>query len=166
MGLLDTIRYKYELHRLEKRYTRREGRTTFVSGAQYIDGEYVYPDLPSPSTSSSSSPSSPSASSSTTSSPSSPSITSGAAATATGFAFPSTMTRSPSAGWMPGSSSGENAGMRRLEEEDEEEEQYRGQHEERGQSQSQSQGPWDHVGSAMNGFGSPRVEKKAFWKRG
>lgn len=43
MGLMDSIRSKLELYRLEQRYTRREKRTTFSSGAQYIDGEYVYP---------------------------------------------------------------------------------------------------------------------------
>ncbi|KXL48464.1 hypothetical protein M433DRAFT_33498, partial [Acidomyces richmondensis BFW] len=42
MGLLDTLRAKYELYRLEQRYTRREKRTTFTSGAQYVDGEYIY----------------------------------------------------------------------------------------------------------------------------
>jgi hypothetical protein len=42
MGLIDTLRAKYELYRLEQRYTRREKRTTFISGAQYVDGEYVY----------------------------------------------------------------------------------------------------------------------------
>ncbi|TKX21612.1 hypothetical protein C1H76_6108 [Elsinoe australis] len=42
MGLLDTLRSKYELYRLEQRYTRRETRTTFKSGAVYVDGEYIY----------------------------------------------------------------------------------------------------------------------------
>ncbi|GAM85684.1 hypothetical protein ANO11243_036920 [Dothideomycetidae sp. 11243] len=42
MGLIDTLRSKYELYRLEQRYTRREKRTTFASGATYVDGEYVY----------------------------------------------------------------------------------------------------------------------------
>jgi len=42
MGLIDTLRAKYELYRLEQRYTRREKRTTFASGAQYVDGEYIY----------------------------------------------------------------------------------------------------------------------------
>src|SRR3954451_4926879 len=31
-----------ELFRLEQRYTRRKRRTTFISNAQYVDGEYVY----------------------------------------------------------------------------------------------------------------------------
>lgn len=42
MGLIDSLRAKYELYRLEQRYTKREKRTTFISGAQYVDGEYVY----------------------------------------------------------------------------------------------------------------------------
>ncbi|KAH9828378.1 UbiH, 2-polyprenyl-6-methoxyphenol hydroxylase [Teratosphaeria destructans] len=42
MGLLTSLRAKYELYRLEQRYTRREKRTTFISGAHYVDGEYVY----------------------------------------------------------------------------------------------------------------------------
>ncbi|KAF4547444.1 Hypothetical protein D9617_42g090310 [Elsinoe fawcettii] len=42
MGLIDTLRSKYELYRLEQRYTRREKRTTFASGAVYVDGEYIY----------------------------------------------------------------------------------------------------------------------------
>jgi len=42
MGLIDSLRSKYELYRLEQRYTRRDKRTTWVSGAQYVDGEYVY----------------------------------------------------------------------------------------------------------------------------
>ncbi|GAB7340994.1 hypothetical protein MBLNU457_7328t1 [Dothideomycetes sp. NU457] len=43
MGLMSSLRSKLELYRLEQRYTRREKRTTFSSGAQYVDGEYVYP---------------------------------------------------------------------------------------------------------------------------
>lgn len=35
-----------ELYRLEQRYTRREKRTTFISDAQYVDGEYVYASSP------------------------------------------------------------------------------------------------------------------------
>lgn len=31
-----------ELYRLEQRYTRRDKRTTFISDARYVDGEYVY----------------------------------------------------------------------------------------------------------------------------
>lgn len=42
MGLITSLRSKYELYRLEQRYTRREKRTTFASGATYVDGEYVY----------------------------------------------------------------------------------------------------------------------------
>ena len=42
MGLIDSLRSKYELYRLEQRYTRRDKRTTFTSGAQYVDGEYIY----------------------------------------------------------------------------------------------------------------------------
>ncbi|KAK4545035.1 hypothetical protein LTR36_003586 [Oleoguttula mirabilis] len=54
MGLLDTLRAKYELYRLEQRYTNRDKRTTFTSGAQYVDGEYVYNASPmSPKSSSS-----------------------------------------------------------------------------------------------------------------
>jgi len=45
MGLMDSLRSKYELYRLEQRYTRRDKRTTFISGAQYVDGEYVYNDV-------------------------------------------------------------------------------------------------------------------------
>jgi len=33
-----------ELYRLEQRYTRRKHRTTFHSYAQYVDGEYIYPN--------------------------------------------------------------------------------------------------------------------------
>lgn len=32
-----------ELYRLEQRYTKRQKRTTFISEAVYVDGEYVYP---------------------------------------------------------------------------------------------------------------------------
>lgn len=42
MGFMENLRSKYELYKLEQRYTRREKRTTFYSGAQYVDGEYVY----------------------------------------------------------------------------------------------------------------------------
>src|SRR5271170_2936766 len=31
-----------ELYRLEQKYTRRKNRRTFNTGAQYVDGEYVY----------------------------------------------------------------------------------------------------------------------------
>lgn len=42
MGLLDSLRAKLEIYRLEQRYTRRDKRSTWVSGAHYVDGEYVY----------------------------------------------------------------------------------------------------------------------------
>lgn len=42
MGFIENLRSKYELYKLEQRYTRRDKRTTFCSGAQYVDGEYVY----------------------------------------------------------------------------------------------------------------------------
>ncbi|KAK7509971.1 hypothetical protein IWX49DRAFT_134038 [Phyllosticta citricarpa] len=42
MGLIDKLQAKLELYRLEKRYTRRDKRTTFISEARYVDGEYVY----------------------------------------------------------------------------------------------------------------------------
>jgi hypothetical protein len=42
MGLLTSLRAKLEIYRLEQRYTRRDKRSTWVSGAQYVDGEYVY----------------------------------------------------------------------------------------------------------------------------
>jgi hypothetical protein len=54
-GFMDTLRHKVELYRLEQRYTRREKRTTFISTAQYVDGEYVYAGSPTSSKSSSSS---------------------------------------------------------------------------------------------------------------
>ncbi|KAK4903401.1 hypothetical protein LTR27_000332 [Elasticomyces elasticus] len=50
MGLIDNLRSKYELYRLEQRYTKRDKRTTFISGASYVDGEYVY-DVSSPTSS-------------------------------------------------------------------------------------------------------------------
>lgn len=46
MGIFESLRGKYEIYRLEQRYTRREKRTTFISGAQYVDGEYVYTSSP------------------------------------------------------------------------------------------------------------------------
>ncbi|KAK7533267.1 uncharacterized protein J3D65DRAFT_670473 [Phyllosticta citribraziliensis] len=56
MGLLDKLQAKLELYRLEKRYTRRDKRTTFISDARYVDGEYVYGSTsPTSSTSTSSS---------------------------------------------------------------------------------------------------------------
>ncbi|RVX75407.1 hypothetical protein B0A52_00760 [Exophiala mesophila] len=42
MGLLDKLQSKLELYRLEQKYARRKNRTTFSTGAQYVDGEYVY----------------------------------------------------------------------------------------------------------------------------
>jgi hypothetical protein len=42
MGLFETLRAKLEIYRLEQRYTRRDKRSTWVSGAQYVNGEYVY----------------------------------------------------------------------------------------------------------------------------
>ncbi|KAH9861868.1 hypothetical protein J1614_011621 [Plenodomus biglobosus] len=42
MGLMEKLQARLELYRLEQRYTRREKRTTFISEAQYVDGEYVY----------------------------------------------------------------------------------------------------------------------------
>ncbi|KAK3072090.1 hypothetical protein LTR53_007478 [Teratosphaeriaceae sp. CCFEE 6253] len=42
MGLLDSLRAKYDIYRLEQRYTKRDKRTTFTSGAHYVNGEYVY----------------------------------------------------------------------------------------------------------------------------
>ncbi|KAI5466830.1 hypothetical protein BGZ63DRAFT_398459 [Mariannaea sp. PMI_226] len=42
-SLMDRIQAKLELFRLEQRYTRRRHRrSTFVSNAIYVDGEYVY----------------------------------------------------------------------------------------------------------------------------
>ncbi|KAL3426231.1 hypothetical protein PVAG01_03022 [Phlyctema vagabunda] len=42
-NLIDLIQQKLELFRLEQRYTRRRNRrSTFVSEAQYVDGEYIY----------------------------------------------------------------------------------------------------------------------------
>lgn len=43
MHLIDLINKKLELFRLEQRYTRRRNRrSTFISEAQYVDGEYIY----------------------------------------------------------------------------------------------------------------------------
>ena len=47
MGLITSLRSKYELYRLEQQYTKRDKRTTFASGARYVDGAYVY-DCASP----------------------------------------------------------------------------------------------------------------------
>ncbi|KAH8151570.1 uncharacterized protein LAJ45_04191 [Morchella importuna] len=42
MGFFDKLHAKYELYKLEQRYTKRKRRTTFISDAKYVDGEYVY----------------------------------------------------------------------------------------------------------------------------
>ncbi|RPA79143.1 hypothetical protein BJ508DRAFT_328555 [Ascobolus immersus RN42] len=42
MGFLDKLQHRYELYKLEQRYTKRHRRTTFISEATYVDGEYVY----------------------------------------------------------------------------------------------------------------------------
>ncbi|RFU28408.1 hypothetical protein B7463_g7952, partial [Scytalidium lignicola] len=43
VNLIDLFHQKLELFRLEQRYTRRRHRrSTFVSEAQYVDGEYIY----------------------------------------------------------------------------------------------------------------------------
>ncbi|KAF1816160.1 hypothetical protein P152DRAFT_454404 [Eremomyces bilateralis CBS 781.70] len=42
MGLMGKLQAKLELYRLEQRYTRRSKRTTFISDARYVDGEYIY----------------------------------------------------------------------------------------------------------------------------
>lgn len=44
MGFFDKLNAKLELFKLEQRYTRRKRRTTFISDAIYVDGEYVYAD--------------------------------------------------------------------------------------------------------------------------
>lgn len=42
-GLIERLQAKIELFRLEQRYTRhRHRRSTFVSNAVYVDGEYIY----------------------------------------------------------------------------------------------------------------------------
>lgn len=46
MGIIDNLRAKYEVYRLEQRYTKRDKRTTFASAAQYVDGEYIYRSEP------------------------------------------------------------------------------------------------------------------------
>lgn len=43
---MDSIRAKVELYRLEQRYARREKRTTYATGARYVDGEYIFDDAP------------------------------------------------------------------------------------------------------------------------
>ncbi|KAJ5871306.1 uncharacterized protein N7529_003659 [Penicillium soppii] len=42
LSLMDKLQAKLELYRLEQRYARRKHRSTFSTGAQYVDGEYVY----------------------------------------------------------------------------------------------------------------------------
>jgi hypothetical protein len=43
VNLLDLLQQKLEIFRLEQRYTkRRNRRSTFVSEAHYVDGEYIY----------------------------------------------------------------------------------------------------------------------------
>ncbi|RDW77270.1 hypothetical protein BP6252_05323 [Coleophoma cylindrospora] len=43
VNLIDLINQKLELFRLEQRYTRRRNRrSTFVSEAEYVNGEYIY----------------------------------------------------------------------------------------------------------------------------
>lgn len=43
VNLFDLLHQKLEIFRLEQRYTkRRNRRSTFVSEAQYVDGEYIY----------------------------------------------------------------------------------------------------------------------------
>ncbi|RMJ27704.1 hypothetical protein PHISP_01418 [Aspergillus sp. HF37] len=39
-----------ELYRLEQRYARRKHRSSFHAGAQYVDGEYIYTNGPTPPT--------------------------------------------------------------------------------------------------------------------
>ncbi|EDU41421.1 hypothetical protein PtrSN002B_007036 [Pyrenophora tritici-repentis] len=46
MGLIEKMQARLELYRLEQRYTRREKRTTFISAAHYVDGEYIYGSAP------------------------------------------------------------------------------------------------------------------------
>ncbi|KAJ4286012.1 hypothetical protein N0V88_008165 [Collariella sp. IMI 366227] len=42
LNIIDRIQAKIELFRLEQRYTRhRNRRSTFVSNAVYVDGEYI-----------------------------------------------------------------------------------------------------------------------------
>jgi hypothetical protein len=42
-GFFEKLQAKIELFRLEQRYTRnRHRRSTFISNAVYVDGEYIY----------------------------------------------------------------------------------------------------------------------------
>jgi hypothetical protein len=78
MGLIDRIQAKIELFRLEQRYTRRRHRrSTFVSNAIYVDGEYIYQ---SPNTTGSSASTSRTASTQNTTVTTTSTITSGNAA--------------------------------------------------------------------------------------
>lgn len=53
VNLIDLLQQRIEIFRLEQRYTkRRNRRSTFVSDALYVDGEYIYSPTSSPSTSS------------------------------------------------------------------------------------------------------------------
>jgi len=47
MGFLGKLHAKFELYKLEQRYIKRKRRTTFISDATYVNGEYVY-NPPSP----------------------------------------------------------------------------------------------------------------------
>ncbi|KAJ6016049.1 hypothetical protein N7540_010640 [Penicillium herquei] len=42
LALFEKLQAKLELYRLEQRYARRKHRSTFSTGAQYVDGEYVF----------------------------------------------------------------------------------------------------------------------------
>ncbi|RKF62141.1 hypothetical protein OnM2_035058 [Erysiphe neolycopersici] len=43
MNLLERLHEKMEVFRLERRYTcQRQQRTTFVSKAKYVNGEYIF----------------------------------------------------------------------------------------------------------------------------
>jgi len=42
------LRARLEVRKLEDRYVRRNNRSTFTSGATYIDGEYVFPGVDYP----------------------------------------------------------------------------------------------------------------------
>lgn len=68
-GFIERIQARIELFRLEQRYTkRRNRRSTFVSNAIYVDGEYVY-NTPTSTGSSTNSASSPTAVSPSSQSP-------------------------------------------------------------------------------------------------
>ncbi|KAJ4303395.1 hypothetical protein N0V90_002288 [Kalmusia sp. IMI 367209] len=53
MGFFEKLQARLELYRLEQRYTRRDKRTTFISDAQYVDGEYISASSPTSTKSSS-----------------------------------------------------------------------------------------------------------------